>query len=198
MTQTLLLVMGLFVAAYIAGSFYYDNWINRLAVLTLFVCLANALYFSLDGVKGWPAEEPKELKGVIASIVIVNPSSEDEGAIYVSVFLSEKQKWYEYEYPRLAPKTFYIKYTNSRAAKFENAKQAMEEGKEVRINGVPAEQGTGEGEEFDGDTSDDISQMLMDIVNKMLPNQKDTYKPEAPNDIEVVERGTPPAKGISR
>ena len=198
MTQTFLLIIALFVASYVALSFYFDNWINRIAVLTLFVFLANAIYFSLDGAKGWPAEEPKELKGVIASIVIVNPSSDSEGAIYVSVFLSDEQKWYEYEYPRLAPKTFYIKYSNSRAAKFEKAKQAMEEGKEVRINGVPAEQGTGEGEEFDGDTSDDISQMLMDLVNKMLPNQKDTYKPEAPNDIEVVERGTPPAKGKSQ
>lgn len=198
MTQTLLLVMALIVALYIAGSFYYDNWVNRLAVLTLFVCLANAVYFSLDGAKGWPAEEPKELKGVIASVVIVNPSSEDAGGIYVSVFLSGEKKWYEYVYPRFAPKTYYVKYSNNRAAQFEKAKQALEEGKEVRINGIPAEQGTGDGEEIDSDGTDDISQMIMDMINKILPNQKDTYKPDAPNDIEVVERGAPPAKGKSQ
>lgn len=198
MTQTLLLIMAFFVVSYAAISYYYDNWINKLAVITLFVCLANAIYFSLDGVKGWPAEEPKELKGNIASIIIVNPSSDDAGGIYVSVFLSEEPKWYEYVYPRYAPKTFYIKYTNSRAAKFEKAKQALEEGKEVRINGIPAEQGTGDGEEIDSDGTDDVTQMLMDMINKILPNQKDTYKPDAPNDIEIVERGAPPAKGKSQ
>ena len=134
MTQIFLLIMALFVAAYVALSFYYDNWINRFAVLTLFVCLANAVYFSLDGVKGWPAEEPHEVKGTLASVVILNPSEKNEGAIYIGVFLKDPGKWYEYKYSRIAPKTFYVKYSNSRASQFEKAKKAIQEGQEVRIS----------------------------------------------------------------
>lgn len=196
MTQIMLLILGLFVSAYVALSFYYDNWINRFAVLTLFVCLANAIYFSLDGVKGWPAEEPTEVKGILASVVVVNPSQEDAGGIYIGVFLTQDGKWYEYKYPRIAPKTFYVKYSNSRAAEFEKAKKAMQEGQEVRINGIPPMEGQGEGEPFDGEVTS-ISDLISSMIAKLIPKQKDTYQPTAPKNLEIVEPTAPPQKGTS-
>lgn len=194
MTQTLLLMMGLFVALYIAGSFYYDNWINRFAVITLLVCLANAIYFSLDGVKGWPAEEPAEVKGLLASVVVVNPSSDDPGGIYISLFPTLPQKWYEYVYPREAPKTFFVEYSNDRAAKFELAKKAMEEGKEVRINGIPPKNGTGSSEQPAEGEDSNVSDVIGNFMKKFLSKERDTYKPEIP-DVEILAPSVPIEKG---
>ena len=196
MTQTLLLMLALFSVAVMAISLYWNNFSTKFASIALLLILANAVYFSLDGVKGWPAEEPKEVKGSIASIVIVNPSESSEGAIYVSVFLSGEKKWYEYEYPRIAPKTFYVRYSNNRAAQFEKAKQAMKEGKEVRIDGIPPMEGQGEGEEYDGEITD-MSSIIGDMIAKIMMKQEDTYEPGRPKGIEIVEPGSPPSKGTS-
>jgi hypothetical protein len=179
-----------------AISLYWNNFHTKFASIALFIILANCVYFSLDGVKGWPAEEPREVTGTIASIVIVNPSESFEGAIYVGVFLSEENKWYEYDYPRISPKTFYVKYSNNRAAEFEKAKQAMKERKEVRIDGIPPMEGQGEGEEYDGEITD-MSSIIGDMIAKIMMKQEDTYEPGRPKGIEIVEPGSPPSKGTS-
>jgi hypothetical protein len=179
-----------------AISLYWNNFHTKFASIALFIILANCVYFSLDGVKGWPAEEPREVKGTIASVVIVNPSESFEGAIYVGVFLSEENKWYEYDYPRISPKTFYVKYSNNRAAEFEKAKKAIQEGKEVRIDGIPPMESQGEGEEYDGIITD-ISSMIGDLIAKIMMKQEDTYEPGRPKGIEIVEPGSPPSKGTS-
>ena len=196
MTQTHLLIIALLAVSVMAISLYWNNFHTKFASIALFIILANAVYFSLDGVKGWPAEEPREVKGTIASIVIVNPSESFEGAIYVGVFLSEENEWYEYDYPRISPKTFYVKYSNNRAAEFEKAKQAMKEGKEVRIDGIPPMEGQGEGEEYDGIITD-ISSIIGDMIAKIMMKQEDTYEPGRPKGIEIVEPGSPPSKGTS-
>ena len=196
MTQTHLLIIALLAVSVMAISLYWNNFHTKFASIALFIILANAVYFSLDGVKGWPAEEPREVKGTIASIVIVNPSESFEGAIYVGVFLSEENEWYEYDYPRISPKTFYVKYSNNRAAEFEKAKQAMKEGKEVHIDGIPPMEGQGEGEEYDGIITD-ISSMIGNLIAKIMMKQEDTYEPGRPKGIEIVEPGSPPSKGTS-
>ena len=196
MTQTLLLIIALLAVSVMAISLYWNNFHTKFASIALFIILANCVYFSLDGVKGWPAEEPREVKGTIASIVIVNPSESFEGAIYVGVFLSEENEWYEYDYPRISPKTFYVKYSNNRAAEFEKAKQAMKEGKEVHIDGIPPMEGQGEGEEYDGIITD-ISSMIGNLIAKIMMKQEDTYEPGRPKGIEIVEPGSPPSKGTS-
>jgi len=196
MTQTLLLIIALLAFAVMAISLYWNNFHTKFASIAFFIILANCVYFSLDGVKGWPAEEPHEVKGTIASVVIVNPSESFEGAIYVGVFLSEENKWYEYDYPRISPKTFYVKYSNNRAAEFEKAKQAMKEGKEVHIDGIPPMEGQGEGEEYDGEITD-MSSIIGDMIAKIMMKQEDTYEPGRPKGIEIVEPGSPPSKGTS-
>jgi len=192
MTQMLLLMVGLFTAMTLAVTFYWNNKLTKFVTIALFVLLANAIYFSLDGVKGWPSEDTREVKGILASVVVVNPTDDSEGAIYISLFLSTPKKWYEYEYPRYAPKTFYIEYSNDRAAEFEKAKQAMEEGKEVRINGIPPKSnGTGSGE---GIVEENLAEVITNIMGKILPQQGDTYKPKVP-DVEIMEQKVPPEKG---
>jgi hypothetical protein len=194
MTQTFLLVFALFAVAVMAISLYWNNSLVKFASIAFFVVLANCVYFALDGVKGWPAEEPNEVKGTLASVVIVNPSSTDKGGIYISIFLTEKPESYKYLYPRIAPKTFYVEYSNNRAAQFEKAKQAMAEGKEVRINGIPPKESSGEGQDGTDDLSE-IGTLMNGIMNKLLSNQKDTYKPKTPGDLEIVEQRAPPPKG---
>lgn len=196
MTQTILLLIGLATVSLMAIAFYWNDWVTKFTVLAFCVVLANTVYFALDGVKGWPAEEPTEVKGTLASIVILNPSEQTEGAIYISVYMKDEPEWYQYQYPRIAPKTFFVRYSNSRAAQFEQAKKAMQEGQEVRINGIPPMEGQGEGEEYNGDVSD-ITTMISDMFAKLMPKQKDTYQPKVPKNLEIVEQGEPPQKGTN-
>jgi len=195
MTQTIFLLIALFTALVIAAAFYWNSRTIRVLVIALIVFLANAVYFSLDGVKGWPAEEKREVKGILASVVIVNPSDSDPGAIYISLYPTTPKKWYEYVYPRVAPKTYYVKYSNDRAASFDKAKQAIEEGREVRINGIPPENG-GEGEDGN-DEGEESSGVLGQLLERLLPKAGDTYKPTIP-DIEISEQIVPPEKGTNQ
>lgn len=198
MTQTILLVIALIVAGLVAVSYYWNNKWTKILVVTLFVFLANAVYFSLDGVKGWPAEEPTEVKGMLASVVIVNPTPDDDGGIYISLFPTMTQKWYEYVYPRTAPKTYFVEFSNDRAAKFEMAKKAMEEGKEVRINGIPPKNNTNSGESQEGEEGQNNAvQMILDTVKKLLPREGDTYKPVTPDEVEILTPTVPPEKGTN-
>lgn len=197
MTQTILLIIALAVVTLMAISFYWNNWKTNFVSLTAFVFLANTIYFSLDGVKGWPAEEPSEVKGILASVVVVNPSSEDAGGIYISLFPTLPKKWYEYEYPREAPKTYYVEYSNDRAAEFEMAKKAMEDGKEVRINGIPPKTGSGQGEEPSSDPAEAIANIISGMIQKLVPKERDTYKPNVP-DVEILEAPVPPQKGSNQ
>lgn len=194
MTQTLLLMTGLFTAMTMAVAFYWDNRITKFIVIAMFVFLANTIYFSLDGVKGWPAEEPKEVKGLLASVVVVNPSSDDDGGIYISLFPTLPKKWYEYEYPREAPKTFYVEYSNDRAAEFEKAKKAMEEGKEVRINGIPPKNSKGSSDSSQEGEAGSITGAIQNLMKRLLPKEQDTYKPEIP-DVEIMAPSVPREKG---
>jgi len=193
MTQTILLAFAFLTVFITAVALYSNALIMKFIAVAMMTIVASGVYFSLDNVKGWPAEEPIEVKGVLASVVVVNPSPQDneKGGIYISLFPTLPKKWYDYEYPRTAPKTFFVEYSNDRAAKFELAKKAMEEGKEVRINGIPPMQGTGEGEEGDDES---LEGMINGIMKKLLPKQKDTYKPNVPN-VEIVEQTEAPQKG---
>lgn len=196
-TQAILVGIALQAVAFIALAFYTNHWFSKFLVVAYLTVLANGIFFAFDGVKGWPAEEPREVKGTLASVVVLNPSDRSEGAIYISVYLSGERKWYEYDYPRIAPKTFYVKYSNSRASEFEKAKKAMQEGQEVRINGIPPMDGQGEGEEYNGEMSD-LSQLISNMIAKLMPKQKDTYEPVAPKSLEIVEPSEPPQKGSNQ
>lgn len=188
-TQAIILGLALQTALLVAIALYFGNWIWRFVAITSIVVLANSIYFTFESVKGWPSEDTRVVKGILSSVVIVNPSNGDEGAIYISLFPTTPSKWYEYQYNRKAPKTFYIKYTNDRAAKFEEAKQALSEGKEVRINGVPSENSAGQGS---GTTSEDgIVGAVNDIIQEFMGSQKDTYRPNV-QDIEINETIIPP------
>lgn len=188
MTQLIVLSFALFTAAAIAVSFYLNSKLVKFISIALIVVLANMTYFTFDGVKGWPAEENKNIKGILTAVTILNPSENDPGAIFISLYPTTPKKWYEYEYYRRAPRTFHIKYSNNRAAKFEQAKKALKEGQEVRINGIPPENSSDNDGSGEGIVGNIISQF-----EKFLSTQKDTYKPNVP-DIEIIKI-TPPQKG---
>lgn len=194
MTQYIIVSFALFIAFVIAAALYYKSIALKFLAVLFVVALANMIYFTFDGVKGWPAVEKQEVKGTLASVIIINPSELDEGAIIISLFPTEEKKWYEYEYPNYAPKTYYIEYSNDRAAEFEKAKTAMMEGKEVRINGIPPKTTGGD---VSSEGSDSITEVIGDFLEKLLPKQGDTYKPKVP-DIEIMRPVTPPEKGSNQ
>lgn len=193
MTEMLLLIVALITAGTLAIAFYLNDKTTKIIVLTLFVVLANAMYFALDGVKGWPAQEPEEVKGSLASVVIVEPNKKDSGGIYIGIFLDMHLDWYEYNYSRVAPKTFYVEYSNNRASQFEKAKKAIENGQKVRINGIPPKEGNGTEGEPNNDMGQGVISYLGEIVSRLMPKESDTYKPEP--DIQIEDLGAPPDKG---
>ncbi len=194
-SQALLVAFAIFTLAIIALAFYFRNTFLKFLVVAYLTVLASAIYFTYEGVKGWPTDDDRVVKGILSAVVIVNPSDKSEGAIYISLFPTVPAEWYEYQYHREAPRTFYIKYTNDRAAAFEKAKQAMIEGKEVRINGVPPETTSNGGEE--GTLLEEgIAGAITDFVERLMAPQGDTYKPEVP-DIEILQPAVPPQKGTN-
>lgn len=194
MTQYIILAFALLTALVLAGALYYKSISMKFMSVLFAVILANMIYFTFDGVKGWPANEKSEVKGVLASVIIINPSNVSDGAIIISLFPSTEAKWYEYVYPNYAPKTYYLEYSNDRAAEFEKAKEAMMEGKEVRINGIPAKNAGGDAE---GEGLDDVTEMINNLINKFMPSMGDTYKPKTP-DIEIMRQEQPPEKGSNQ
>jgi hypothetical protein len=194
-SQALLVAFAIFTLAIIALAFYFRNPFLKFLVVAYLAVLASAIYFTYEGVKGWPTDDTAVVKGILSSVVIVNPSDMSEGAIYISLFPTLPSEWYEYQYHRKAPRTFYIKYTNDRAAEFEKAKDALKEGKEVRINGIPPEQSVDGGEE--GILLEEgIAGAISDFVERLMAPQKDTYKPQVP-DIEILQPAVPPQKGTN-
>lgn len=194
-SQAILVVFALCTVTIIALSFYHKSAFLKFVTIAYLTILASGIYFIYEGVKGWPTDDSSEVKGILSSVVIVNPSDVGEGAIYISLFPTVPAEWYEYEYHRKAPRTFYVKYTNDRAAAFEKAKEAIKEGKEVRINGIPPEQSSGDGEEGTF-LEDGMISTIKDIVKRLLPKQGDTYKPKVP-DIEILQHEIPPEKGTN-
>jgi hypothetical protein len=196
-SQALLVAFALFTLAVIALAFYFRNSFFKFLVVAYLAILASAIYFMYDGVKGWPTDDDRVVKGILSSVVIVNPSDMSDGAIYISLFPTVPSEWYEYRYHREAPRTFYVKYTNDRAAEFERAKQALMEGKEVRINGIPPEVSTGTGNSEDNQSLEEgIIGAVSDFVERLMAPQGDTYRPEVP-DIEIIQRDVPPQKGTN-
>ena len=196
-SQALLVAFAIFTLAVIALAFYFRNTFLKFLVVAYLTILASAIYFTYEGVKGWPTDDDRVIKGILSTVVIVNPSDKDEGAIYISLFLTVPAEWYEYQYHREAPRTFYVKYTNDRAAEFEKAKQALIEGKEVRINGIPPEVSNGNGNSEDNQSLEEgIVGAVSDFVERLMSQQRDTYRPEVP-DIEIIQRQVPPQKGTN-
>lgn len=196
MSELLLLILALITSSTVAVALYLNEKVTKFIMITMIIILANTTYFALNGVKGWPAQEQTDVKGTLASVVIVNPSKVSKGSIYIGVFLDKEPIWFEYKYPRYAPKTFYIEYSNNRAALFDKAKKALEKGKKVKINGIPPKepkQGEGEGSENGSLDLGNIGSYLSDLANQFGPKEKDTYNPEP--DIQIEEDQYPPSKG---
>lgn len=195
MTQATILSIGFLTALLITISIYYKNKLLIFTTAAVLFLFANMIYFAFEGVKGWPTDDTREVKGILASVIVINPSSGSDGAIYISLFPSIPTKWYEYKYHREAPRMYYVKYTNDRAAKFEEAKQAMQEGKEVRINGIPPEN-FANGNDGENGNVEGLMGVVNNLLSKILPNQRDTYKPDVP-DVEIEGPTVPPEKGTN-
>jgi hypothetical protein len=181
MIQLILLSLGFVFFFVLAVTYFWNNSALKFVSLLLAVILANGVYFSLDTKAGWPLGDTKEVKGTIASIVIVNPTDTTEGGIYISVFKTIPEKWYEYEYPRRAPKTFYIEYSNYRAGEFEKAKQQMKEGMRIRINGVPPKNDPKDNNNGEGEGDAEGSSFMNDLAEKLMGGStEDTYQPDVP------------------
>lgn len=134
-----------------AFMIYYSKifWFKILTITLLFV-IVNMLYFSFDSVKGWPSHE-KITKGQLVYVEIVEPSETYDGAIYVYVRIEPKEhSWYDkyidYIYwDSFAPRSYYIPYTPQSSSKIREAREAMEKGYIVEIEGDSAES-SGEGD----------------------------------------------------
>jgi hypothetical protein len=181
MIQLILLSIAVAFFFILAVTYFWNNLPLKFASLVFAVVLANGVYFSLDRMAGWPVEA-KQVKGIVASITMVNPTDTEEGGIYISVFSTLPTAWYEYVYPRKAPRMYYLEYSNYRATQFERAKEQMKEGMRIRINGIPPKDDPKETRQGEGNSDADGQSMFNDLTDKIFGDQnEDTYLPEVPN-----------------
>lgn len=133
-----------------AVMLYYNKvfWF-KISTITVLFAIANMVYFSLDSVKGWPSHD-RISKGQLVFVQVVEPGDGYPGAIYLLVRIDVKDKnWYSpyvnYVYwDDQAPRSYYIPYTEKTAKDMREAKQAMENGYIVEINGDTATEETGD------------------------------------------------------
>lgn len=181
MIQLILLSVAVAFFFILAVTYFWNNLPLKFASLVFAIVLANGVYFSLDRMAGWPVDA-KDIKGTIASITMVNPTETDEGGIYIAVFSTLPLEWYEYIYPRKAPRLYFLEYSNYRAQEFERAKEQMKEGMRIRINGIPPIDDPKQKSAGDGNSDTDGKSLFNDLTEKMFGEQnQDTYQPDVPN-----------------
>lgn len=148
-----ILTASILFAVSFAFMIYYSKvfWF-KLSTITLLFAIVNMIYFSFDTIKGWPSDD-KIPKGQLVFVEIVEPTETYTGAIYVYVRHESKASiWYNkylsYIYwDNMAPRSYYIPYTNQSSKSMREAKEAMENGFIVEIEGESAEaQSDGDGE----------------------------------------------------
>lgn len=148
-----ILTASILFAVSFAFMIYYSRvfWF-KLSTITLLFAIVNMIYFSFDTIKGWPSDD-KIPKGQLVFVEIVEPTENYTGAIYVYVRHELKvSTWYSkylsYIYwDNMAPRSYYIPYTNQSSKSMREAKEAMENGFIVEIEGESADaQSNGDGE----------------------------------------------------
>lgn len=165
-----------------AFMIYFNKtfWL-KLLTITLLFAIVNMMYFSFDTLKGWPSHD-KITKGQLVHVEIVEPTETYPGAIYVSVRVEqEEQYWYSkyvnfIYWDSMAPRSYYIPFTEQSSSKMREAKEAMEKGFIVEIEGesaktesngngkAPSEEGNG-GELPDGGDSENYRVPHLKLVD---------------------------------
>ncbi len=152
-----ILTASIFFAVSFAFMIYYSKlfWL-KIVTITLLFAIVNMIYFSFDTIKGWPSHD-KITKGQLVFVEIVEPTETYNGAIYLYVRLEPvEEKWYSkylsYIYwDSQAPRSYYIPFTEQSSKSMREAKEAMENGFIVEIEGETAEaDGKGEASGEDG------------------------------------------------
>lgn len=156
-----IITAGILFALSFAFMIYYSKlfWL-KLSTITLLFIIVNMIYFSFDSLKGWPSHDKIE-KGQLVYVDIVEPTDTYNGAIYVYVRLEPTaHTWYSkyinyFYWDSMAPRSYYIPYTKQSSASMREAKEAMEKGFIVEIEGESAEtqsngDGQAQGEEGNG------------------------------------------------
>lgn len=153
-----ILTTGLLFALSFAFMIYYNRifWL-KISTITLLFVIVNMIYFSFDSLKGWPSHDKIE-KGTLVYVEIVEPTETYSGAIYLYVRAEPKEeKWYDhyinyYYWDINAPRSYYIPFTEQTSKSMREAKEAMEKGFIVEIEGETSEtKSNGDGAEASED-----------------------------------------------
>ncbi len=151
-----IIAAGILFALSFAFMIYYNKsfWL-KLSTITLLFAIVNMIYFSFDSIKGWPSNE-KITKGQLVFVEIVEPTETYKGAIYLYVRIEiEEQPGYSkyinyFYWDEYAPRSYYIPFTEQSSKTMREAKEAMEKGYIVEIEGESAQtDGNGKGEPSD-------------------------------------------------
>lgn len=158
-----IIAAGVLFALSFAFMIYYNRifWF-KISTITLLFAIVNMIYFSFDSMKGWPSHD-KITKGQLVFIEIIEPTETYNGAIYLYVRIElEEQPWYSkyinYLYwDEYAPRSYYIPFTEQSSNTMREAKEAMEKGYIVEIEGESAKtDSNGEGEPTDGNNGGEL------------------------------------------
>lgn len=158
-----ILTAGILFAVSFAFMIYYSRlfWL-KIVTITLLFAIVNMIYFSFDTMKGWPSHD-KITKGQLVFVEIVEPTETYDGAIYLYVRLEPAEEtWYSkylhYTYwDSQAPRSYYVPFTEQSSKTMREAKEAMENGFIVEIEGETAESdGKGQKTETEAKSGSDL------------------------------------------
>ena len=141
-------------------------WMRVFLVLVAFWC-ASAYYFHIDSLRGYASSADFGEASVVA-IEIKKPTDDDAGGIYIWAYEQEKERtWIDSLYGinsgYVTPRSFRLDYTKENFRKFENLRQKLKQGSQVKKKKV-----TKKTEEAKSDT-----EAYTFVIIKPDVNQKD-------------------------
>lgn len=146
---SLVIILLIFSLLFITYLYFPKSNVIKLVVGTYLIIISSGIYFSFETYKGWPTIE-RGMSGIMVMSVVVEPTQDFEGAIYIWVLPKEKEvHWLKriYSYTPshgATPRVFQIPYSDKAASDFNQANDQIKEGYLIEIDdsGNPAEGGT--------------------------------------------------------
>lgn len=133
------IALVLFSLVYALQIYYQKLFFMKVVAVTLLFVISSGVYFSFDSYKGWPSSSNPVEGSEVLNIVVVEPTENSIGAIYVLVndkvvpqsFLNRMLD-YRPDTPK-APRSYYIPYSKPTGAEYSEAGKKLKKGFKVTI-----------------------------------------------------------------
>lgn len=111
-------------------------WQAKLALIVVVTAYTFAVWHALGSFTGWPTTEPFPKRALYMSSVVVEPTAETKGAIYVWVIPPDKGGLLEYRNSQSEPRAYRLPYTRPAHEQIQKANEMAAKGQRVELQGT--------------------------------------------------------------